>query len=120
MVDIVLLLIIFFMLTAQFSQSMLRAMDIPREKGAQTAESRSHQTTIDLDRDGSLRLNNEPLSSDRLLQKLSSDIKATGPVDVILRADRRCDSVHLNRLAAGLTAVGVRDWRLATSGEGAP
>jgi biopolymer transport protein ExbD len=118
MVDIVLLLIIFFMLTAQFSRVLLAPMDLPRERGAAGQPKRALQAVIDLGRDGSLRLNNEPLASDRLLQRLAADKKSVGEVDVLVRADRLCDAIHLNRLASSLSAIGVRDWRLATSGDG--
>lgn len=118
MVDIVLLLIIFFMLTAQFSRVLLTPVDLPREKGAANQSKRTHQAVVDLDRDGSLRLNNEPIATDRLMQRLSSDAKSAGEIDVLVRADRLCDSVHLNRLAASLSAIGIRDWHLATTGAG--
>jgi biopolymer transport protein ExbD len=118
MVDIVFLLIIFFMLTAQFSRVLLAPMDLPREKGAVHQSNRTHQAIVDLSRDGTLSLNNETIASDRLLQRLAADAKAAGELDILIRADRACDAVHLNRLAAALSAIGIRDWRLATTGGG--
>jgi len=118
MVDIVLLIIIFFMLTAQFSRALLAPMDLPREKGAVAQSNRAHQAIVDLARDGTLSLNNEAIASDRLLQRLAADTKAAGDLDILIRADRSCDAVHLNRLAASLSAIGIRDWRLATTGGG--
>ena len=57
MVDVVLLLIIFFSFTAQFSKSLATPLSLPAEKGQPPApSSATHSVTIDLTRDGTVRV----------------------------------------------------------------
>jgi len=122
MIDVVLLLIIFFMLTAQFTQTMTTEMDLPREKGAQIVEDATHQLVIELTREGGIRIAGEDVSLDKLMLIVAADIKGAkggaADLDVVVRADRACPASHLNTLAGALTRVGVRDWKLATAGGG--
>lgn len=119
MIDVILLLIIFFMLTAQFTTSHRLPVDLPREKGEAGDESATSSVAIDMDRSGALKLNGQAVEIDRLVQLVTADLKRrTGAdMDVIIRADRSCPAAHLNRLAAALSAVGVKRWKLATASE---
>lgn len=119
MIDVILLLIIFFMLTAQFTTSHRLPVDLPREKGEASDESAKASVAIDMDRSGDLKLNGRAMELDRLVQLVTADLKRNsgGEMDVVIRADRSCPAAHLNRLAAALSAVGVKRWKLATASE---
>lgn len=122
MVDIVLLLIIFFSFTAQFGRTLLAPVDLPREKGAPVPTAASHAVVIDLTSKGDTIVMGKQVDSQWLLQALARDIRTAGgpeKLDVLVRADRRCAASHLNNLAASLTSQGIRNWKLATS-EAAP
>lgn len=116
MIDVVLLLIIFFVLSAQFGVAMLSAMDLPRQAGAPAPASGTQQVVIDLTSEGTLRIEGNAVEYDRLLQLLASDLRKAGTLDVLVRADRAGSAAHLNRLASGLAGLGIRDWKLATAG----
>jgi len=125
MIDVVLLLIIFFMLTSQFTQSNLSPMNLPRAKGEaspEKSEKANAAVIIDMSASGDLRLMEEDVPLDRLIQLVAADVKRAaasgGAIDVVIRADRSCPALYLNRLAGTLTQVGVRKWRLATEGDG--
>ncbi len=118
MIDVVMLLIVFFMLTAQFAQSLLGPIDLPKEAG-DSAGSRDSMVTIDLLANGDLKLDSEPMPRDRLLQLISLDLRRAGgsaDLEVIVRADRAAPAAHLNALAGELATLGVRHWKLATTG----
>jgi biopolymer transport protein ExbD len=117
MIDVILLLIIFFMLTAQFTTSQRRPVDLPREKGQPPDTSAAASFAIDMDRAGIYKLHGQAVELDRLVQLVTSDLKRhpSGDMDVIIRADRSCPAAHLNRLANALAAVGVKRWKLATA-----
>jgi len=120
MIDVVMLLIVFFMLTAQFAQTMLGPIDLPRESGDSDAN-RGSTVTIDLLANGDLKLDSEPMARERLLQLIALDLRRTGAsaeLDVIVRADRAAPAGHLNTLAGDLAGLGVRHWKLATNGGG--
>lgn len=121
MIDIVMLLIVFFTLTSQFSRSGLAPLDLPKERGEAAAEQAPLTIFLDLARDGSLSQNGRPLDMEALAAQIAAGgrDKSGGPKsDLVLRADRRTPAVHVNRVAAALTKAGVKVWRLATAGEG--
>jgi biopolymer transport protein ExbD len=123
MIDVVLLLIIFFMLTAQFANTLKTPMDLPQEKGAGQAELSQAAVVIDLTKTGELRLAAEPISLEAFLQIIAANLKrskaGSQQFDLTVRVDRACPAVHLNSLAGALTQLGVRNWKLATAGGGA-
>lgn len=121
MIDVVMLLIVFFMLTAQFAASMRSTIDLPREAGANLAEAR-HSVEIELTRQGEYRIEGDMVSPDRLLQLVGADLRRSknDELEIVVRADRNCPTVHLNALARELGKLGIRSWKLSTAGgEGA-
>jgi biopolymer transport protein ExbD len=119
LIDVVLLLIIFFMLTAQFARMQLSAMDLPREKGLEAPKAGPAAVIIDLRRDGSMALMNNPMDMASIVREVQAEVGKAGPaLDLTVRAERTCPALYLNQLADALAAIGVRNWKLATSGEG--
>lgn len=119
MIDVVMLLIVFFMLTAQFAATMRAPLDLPREAGDTLPEAQD-AVVIELTKDGEYKIESDLVSTDRLLQLVAADIKRAGSkrgLDIVVRADRRCAASHLNRLAAELSKLGVRSWKLSTAGD---
>ncbi|HYE63136.1 MAG TPA: biopolymer transporter ExbD [Phycisphaerales bacterium] len=117
MVDVVLLLIIFFTLTAQFANVLKTPLELPAEKGAGKPDTSEKAVVVDLLADGELRLDARPIALMEFLQRMNHDIKS-GEVELTVRADRACPAQHLNALASGLTQIGLRNWKLATASEG--
>lgn len=119
MIDVVLLLIIFFMLTSQFAKTQQRAMDLPKERGEQGEPARPTSIVIDLDQDGSLSVLGVNTDLAKLTRMVEGEVLRVGEgLDLTIRAHRLCPASHLNRLATALTGVSVRNWKLATSSEG--
>lgn len=122
LIDVVLLLIIFFMLTAQFAQTQRSGVDLPRAKGDEGTATADAEVVVDLMADGTLRMDGEVVRLDRMQQAVKSDVARLAEsgkgVEVVVRADRSCAAVHLNALASALAGIEVRRWRLGTSGEG--
>ncbi len=139
MVDVIFLLIIFFTLTSQFSSTQRTPMDLPREEGEPDAPRQTTQLVIDLDQHGGVSLLGQSYDLATLGTVLagrqfavegqtapagnssgggSGDPSVEQPVDVVIRADRRCSTANLNALAQVLLRVGVRRWSLATSSDG--
>jgi biopolymer transport protein ExbD len=121
MIDVVMLLIVFFMMTAQFAASMRSSIDLPREAGANLVEAR-HSIEIELTRQGEYRIEGDVVSSDRLLQLVGADLRRSKKeeLEIVVRADRNTSASHLNALARELGKLGIRSWKLSTAGgEGA-
>lgn len=121
MIDVVLLLIIFFMLTAQFAKSNERSMDLPVQQGAASATESDLAVSIALERDGTLLLHESTMDQDRLLQVIASDARRfKRPIDqmeITIRADKGASASRLNNLIIALARIGVKKWKLATHAE---
>lgn len=125
MIDVVLLLIIFFMASAQFAKTMRSPVDLPKEKGDQLVQRVEQTIFIDVRPDGTYLLMGEEVKLERLVQLVVSDLKRReldqgGSIEVVVRADKLALGRHLNALAGAMTVAGVRDWKLAVSSEGGP
>ena len=120
MIDVVLLLIIFFMFTTHFAKSQYTPMDLPKERGEAAAEKPelAAEFVVELDRQGAMRVLGQPATTDDIKTLLRADLaKASQKTAVVVRADRNCPALHLNRLVSGLVQMGVRDWKLATASD---
>ncbi len=121
MIDVVLLLIVFFVMSAQFAQSVRMPLDLPGESGHGEAVARAQTLILDLDASGARFMVGEPMDAQMLRKTITSHARASAGdaagIDLIVRADRACRAEHLNRLAMELAFLGVRQWKLATAGE---
>jgi biopolymer transport protein ExbD len=123
MIDVILLLIIFFMLSSQFATSELRPVDLPRGEGeAPASDSAGAKLVIDLDRDGNCSIMGEPVAPGELASRIARAQGGTGSrhSGIVVRADRSGSAEGLNRLAARLAEANVDNWSLAVSPEGRP
>lgn len=124
MIDVVLLLTIFFMMSSQFSRIAQRSLDLPRQAGDANTLPDSQAdagVVIDLEKDGRLSVAGRNYPLERLVTMVAIDrqrAERTGNfLDVIVRADRSTPAPQLQKLAGALSAEGISTWRLATSGE---
>lgn len=123
MIDVVLLLTIFFMMSSQFSKIVQRSLDLPKEKGDATDKPVDAEVAVvvDMERDGRLSVGGRVYELDRLASMVAADqqrVAASGRLlDVVIRAERSTPTTHLARLVTSFSAEGVSDWRLATTGE---
>ncbi len=125
MIDVVFLLIIFFMLSSTFAKIQLTPMPLPDQPGEEQASFDDAERTliVDIAQDGTLSvLDVGRVSSDDLLAIVEKSRRTrdggTAELDLIVRAHRDAAAGYLNRLAGTLARAGVRNWRLATSGGG--
>lgn len=122
MIDVVLLLIIFFMLTAQFAKSNQKEMDLPRQAGANSAVEGELSVVIGIEKDGTFLLHEQAMDIERIAQVISGDARGMGkPIDALeitIRADRTGSASNLNTLVSALSRIGVKRWKLATLSEG--
>lgn len=124
MIDVVLLLTIFFMMSSQFSRVSQRALDLPHQPGdthPRPDSAADAAVVIDLEKDGQISVAGRNYPLERLATLVAIDrhrAERTGNfLDVIVRADRATPAPQLQKLAGALSAEGVDSWRLATSGE---
>lgn len=120
MIDVVLLLIIFFMMTTQFARSEHAAMNLPGEKGEEGAPETGRTVFIDLAVDGALSMMHRPVT----LEEAADAVRAaagngtSAEVRVVVRADRDAPASAFSAVCAALSRAGIRSVSLGTSAEG--
>lgn len=85
MIDVVFLLLIFFLLTSVFAKPSL-PLKVPRAETAQLAAEPA--LTVAVKADGALLLNNEPVDLDELSTRLRSAYAATSDREISLVSDK--------------------------------
>ena len=117
MIDVVLLVIIFFLYTARFAEVSRTSVDLPDEPGTEDVASDPDALMIDVRADGVLLVNGRDRSLERVVEIVQEHAdRLGGPefVRVLLRADRGASAGAVNELARRLTRMGVRQWSHAT------
>ena len=118
MIDVILVLIIFFMLRSQFASSELRPVHLPVEPGAAAASSgATARLIVDVDREGNCSVMGEPIPAAELAGRLAQVQRDTGTrhSGVVVRADRQAPAAVLNRLAERLAEARIGNWSLAVA-----
>ena len=87
LIDVVFLLLIFFMISASFSEMTQLVVELPEAEGV--AEATDTALMLSIDATGSMTLNGEPVSSDpqRLSEAIRQHIRGNTDIPVTLSAD---------------------------------
>ena len=81
MIDVIFLLIIFFMLSSQFASTEARPVDLPREPGMETVATEAEvKLLIDIDREGAYSVMGEPATLESLARMAAPRPTASGSI----------------------------------------
>lgn len=120
MIDVTLQLIIFFMFTSEFVSAVRQPLTLPDEPGESQRETQQTDLVIDVRADGAVFIDGVALDQAGLAQALQRETVRTGgsasSMRVLVRADADARSGSINAIAQTLAGMGVRGWRLGTSG----
>ena len=119
MIDVVFLLIIFFMTTAQVAQLTRTEIDLPLERGDQQSIPDEAGLVINITSSGEIIVASRIVGLAELEEIVLSEIRKDPerPADqlkLLLRADRTVAALYLNRVVRLLNSLGVGAARLAT------
>jgi biopolymer transport protein ExbD len=119
MIDVVFLLIIFFMTTARFAEETRAELDLPQERGEQQEVTEEAGMIVNVRADGTIVVDTDELTPDELTEAVRAEIdrlhgRSGQQLKLMIRADRNADTAHLNRMVEQLQAAGVGAARLAT------
>ncbi len=116
MVDVILLLIIFFTFTTQFAALTGTPVDLPDEKGEAVKLKDKKSLVVDITESGQLLVLGKGVSPAEFLELAKRERALQGDdLELIIRADRKAPASHLNAVAEALAAQGIRTWKLATA-----
>ena len=118
MIDIVFLLIIFFMLAAQTAQKAKLQLSLPHEIGEQLAEQQTSNLIININEYGELVLETDepPVSLQTLEGRIQEAIsgKHVPWQSLLIRADKNASTTTLNEVLQILNKHGLSATRIAT------
>ncbi len=113
LIDIVFLLLVFFMLTSTFLVPEAIELELPESAGATVTE--ITPITVSLNASGELALNSEPIQLDKLRQTIEPLIADNTDVAITLKSDARTEVQQLLKVMDEIRAAGGNNVALATT-----
>ncbi|MCH2398876.1 MAG: biopolymer transporter ExbD [Pirellulales bacterium] len=110
MIDIVFLLLIFFMTVTQASRIKEEQLELPQQEGSRDKETSS--LTINIRQDGQLVMLGRVLQLDRLLTLVNEELARVDNdprrINIELRVDQRGESRAANQIARSLETLNIK------------
>jgi len=112
LIDVVFLLLIFFMLTASFTQAQRLKVELPKAEQGESAQDQSKEWVIEIDAQGNYALNGEALAGEQLTVRLRELPDRSEDTAIQIRADGKTEHQAVVKAldaarAAGLTHIGL-------------
>lgn len=115
MIDIVFLLLIFFMTVTQVSRTNNEPVDLPKEKGS--ADQVDSPLTVNIDATGDVIVSGRRMTVAELVSRVADEVASQGGdtnrVSVVIRADRKGTSQTVNQVVDALARIGIARLRFA-------
>ena len=117
MIDVVFLLLIFFMVGTRFSDSeSSMSVDLPRVSSSNSQARPSQSKTLNVYRDGAIELDNRKLSLSDVTRTLNSLVRTNSQVDVYIRADGMLPYQKVTEVMEAVRNAGARIAVVNTAG----
>jgi biopolymer transport protein ExbD len=114
LIDVVFLLLIFFMLTASFTQAQRLKVDLPQAEQGESTQDQSKDWVIEIDAQGRYALNGEALAAEDLTARLQALPDRTENTVVLIRADAHTEHQAVVRALDAARAAALLHIGLAT------
>ncbi len=124
MIDVVFLLIIFFMMTAQFARQSRVDLELPKEAGEQDPSAADDGLVINILASGEIIVGQRTVDLDELEVFVKQEIARREGADaalgapLLIRADANGDTAVLNAVVSRVQRLGVGAARLGTESPG--
>ena len=113
LIDIVFLLLVFFMLTSTFLVPEAIELELPESSSASVTD--TSPITVSLDQTGQLTLNGERIALDQLRTAIEPLLKQDAESAITLKTDARTEVQPLLKVMDEIRAAGGRNVALATT-----
>jgi len=112
LIDVVFLLLIFFMLTASFTQAQRLKVELPKAEQGESVHDQNKEWVIEIDALGNYALNGEALAGEQLTVRLRELPDRKDDTVIQIRADAKTEHQAVVKAldaarAAGLTHIGL-------------
>jgi biopolymer transport protein ExbD len=117
-IDVVFLLLIFFLVTSQFEQ-MERNLDVelPSASEAQPLLATPQEFFVDVDSNGRFSIDGRICTVDRVEALLSAARRESPALSVMIRIDRRTQFDHFNVIINMCKKLNISEYKYATEGQ---
>ena len=115
-IDVVFLLLIFFLVAARYEAEGERTLDVvlPQSSEAMPIVAQPAEVFVTIDHDGAYSIGRQPLSADALFARfVQADADNPGRATVIIRADKRCAWEYVVAVMDLCNRAGVTDYRVS-------
>jgi len=112
LIDIVFLLLVFFMLTSTFMVPEAIELELPESSSASITE--TQPIVVSLDKTGRLALNGKAIELDQLRMAIEPLLKQNADSAITLKSDARTEVQQLLKVMDEIRAAGGRNVALAT------
>ena len=125
MIDMVFLLVIFFMTASHVSSTKNLDLEIPQAVSGTVPKERPNRWTVNIMRDGSVFSGQQPVTLDELRALVAARVQGDPSTKVYLRADKRTPHREVRLVMNAMAEAGVGDFIFgvfspAGTGEAAP
>ncbi len=110
MIDMVFLLLVFFMCTCHQNQMENFRLDIPTASKAFVPKEKPNRLTVNILKDGTLFEGSTPIDIETLKKNVQFKIKQNPDLKVYLRADKQSPHKEVKKVMAAMAEVGVGDF----------
>ncbi len=115
MIDMVFLLLVFFMCVSSLSQAGHRVpLDLPESTASETPKDLSNRLILSIQDDGSLYLTGSPIENDALKARLTDLIETYPELKLRIRADKGTPFVHVKAAMSAASEAGINDYIYGT------
>jgi len=122
LIDVVFLLIIFFMVVTQFTSAAFEDMELPVARSGERSEAQpAGRLVVNVHADGRLRVMGQDHTPESLQALLSREREAHGPdrMNILVRGDRLTPWRKVAPVLAACAALGIKHVRVAVNEPGA-
>ncbi len=110
MIDMVFLLIIFFMTASHMNTMKNEDLDIPSATHANIPKERSERWTVNVRVDGTVLSGSQPVTLDELRSMVASRVQVEPDLKVYLRADKKTPHKTVRQVMNAMAEAGVGDF----------
>ena len=115
MIDVVFLLLIFFLVTAQMSEMASTPVTLPEQQGIAEESEGAIGLVVNIDAAGGVQVGSDAFEPTALIDLAKDALARDATVVPVVRADRRAPAARLNEVIEGLRSGGCRSVRVATT-----
>lgn len=114
MIDMVFLLLVFFMCASKISRSQKMEMTIPEATKAVVPEDRPDRWTVNITVDGDLYSGDDPVAIDDLAQSVKARLAVQPDLSVYIRADAATEHKDVKKVMNALAEIGMDNFIFGT------